>query len=203
MIRINLLPFRAARKKENIKRQMSIFALLVALVLILTAYSYLQLNIKVGNLKNEEGRIQIELVKLEETIKEIGRLEKQIKEIRAKLTVIKRLEENKAGPVHLLEEVSAAVPKDKLWLKSFQENKGILKLEGTAMDNETVAEFMTNLESSDYINTVDLGSTRMRTLPKYKLRVSDFTLNCTTYAFEQKKPATKKKTRRRGKRRAR
>jgi type IV pilus assembly protein PilN len=35
MIRINLLPFRAARKKENIRRQLSIYVLSVVCLLLL------------------------------------------------------------------------------------------------------------------------------------------------------------------------
>ena len=105
---------------------------------------------------------------------------------KAKLGVIKALESNKAGPVHLLDEITVAVPKDKLWLSSFKESKGSLTLTGTAMDNETVALFMVNLKKSEYISTVNLESTRLRALPQYKLRVSDFVLNCKTYAFKNK-----------------
>ena len=35
MIRINLLPFRAARKKENVRRQVSVFLLSLVLVVII------------------------------------------------------------------------------------------------------------------------------------------------------------------------
>ena len=83
------------------------------------------------------------------------------------------------------------------WLNSLRETAGKLTLVGTAMDNETVALFMTNLERSEYITAVDLQSTVMRSLPNYKLRVSDFTLECKTYAFVEKAPTpTKKKGRR-------
>ena len=193
MIRINLLPFRAARKKENIKRQITVFILVVVLFLVGMAYTFLQLNNKISSLKAEEKDIQTRLAKLKDDIKEIAEYEKKIAEITAKLEVIKRLEKNKTGPVHLLEEISLAVPKDKLWLKSFQERKGKLTLEGTAMDNETVALFMTNLVESEYISTVDLQSAKLRTIPDHKLRVSDFILECKTYAYEQKPKTTAKK----------
>jgi Tfp pilus assembly protein PilN len=65
------------------------------------------------------------------------------------------------------------------------------------MDNETVAGFMTNLENSELITAVDLKSTRLRSLPKYKLSVSDFSLECTTYAFKETKKAKRTGRRRR------
>ncbi len=193
MIRINLLPFRAARKKENIRRQITIYALVVVLLFTVMAYYSVQLHSTLSNLKEEEKDVRAELKTYQATVNKINKLEKQIKEIKAKLTVIKRLEKNKTGPVHLLEEITLAIPKDKLWLKTFKESKGILKLTGTAMDNETVALFMTNLEKSAYISRVELEGTKLENLKKYNMRVSNFTLNCRTYAYKPKPKATVKK----------
>ena len=193
MIRINLLPFRAARKKENIRRQLMIYGLSVVLLLSIMGYTLFYLTSTLSGLKAEEKRIQDELKTYEQTIKRIAELEKKIKEIRAKLDVIRELEKNKTGPVHLLDEIAMAVPKEKLWLSSMKEAKGNLTLAGTAMDNETVALFMTNLEKSDYISGVDLQSAKLRTIPDYKLNVADFVLECKTYAYKEKAPPTAKK----------
>jgi type IV pilus assembly protein PilN len=194
MIRINLLPFRAARKKENIRRQLMVYGLSVLLLFCIMGYTFFYLTSTLSGLKEDQKRIEDELKTYEKTIKSIAELEKKIKEIRAKLEVIRELEKNKTGPVHLLDEIAMAVPKEKLWLSSMKENKGNLTLTGTAMDNETVALFMTNLEKSEYISTVDLQSAKLRTIPEYKLNVADFVLEAKTYAFKEKvaPPAAKK-----------
>jgi len=194
MIRINLLPFRAARKKENIRRQLMISGLSVVLLISIMGYAFFYLTSTLSGLKEEEKRVQDELKTYEQTIKKIAELEKKIKEIRAKLGVIRELERNKTGPVHLLDEIALAVPKEKLWLSNMKETKGTLTLTGTAMDNETVALFMTNLEKSEYISGVDLQSAKLRTIPDYKLNVADFVLECKTYAYKEKvaPPAAKK-----------
>ena len=194
MIRINLLPFRAARKKENIRRQLMVYGLSVVLLLSIMGYTFFYLTSTLNGLKEDEKRIQDELKTYEQTIKRIAELEKKIKEIRAKLEVIQELERNKTGPVHLLDELALAVPKEKLWLSGMKETKGSLTLTGTAMDNETVALFMTNLENSDYISGVELQSAKLREIKEYKLNVSDFVLDCKTYAFKEKAapPAAKK-----------
>jgi type IV pilus assembly protein PilN len=194
MIRINLLPFRAARKKENIRRQLMVYGLSVVLILTVMGYTFFHLTSTLSGLKEDEKRIQDELKSYEQTIKRIAELEKKIKEIRAKLEVIRELEKNKSGPVHLLDEIALAVPKEKLWLSSMKETKGSLTITGTAMDNETVALFMINLENSDYISGVDLQSAKLREIKEYKLNVSDFILECKTYAFKDKTapPAAKK-----------
>lgn len=202
MIRINLLPFRAARKKENIKRQATIYGLSVVLLLMVMVYYFLRLNNEVSVLETKQKRLRVDFQSYQKTIKRIDELDKTIGEIKSKLTVIKKLEMKKTGPVHLLDEIAMAVPKDKLWLKSLNEKKGSLTLQGTAMDNETVALFMINLEKSKYIKTVDLKSTKLRTIPKYKLGVSDFILNCKTYAYEEK-PKGKVEKKKKGRRRRR
>jgi type IV pilus assembly protein PilN len=194
MIRINLLPFRAARKKENIRRQISIYVLSVVCLVLLMGLLFLNLNRKVTALKEDRIAKKKELATYAETTKKINELKKKIAEIRAKLDVIKDLESKKIGPVLLLDELSMAVPKEKLWLTSLDERKGILTLRGTAMDNDTVALFMTNLERSKHILSVDLQSTKLKNLTQYKLSVIDFDLTCKIYSYKEKtKPKTKKK----------
>jgi len=182
MIRINLLPFRAAKRRENIRRQITVYALVIVFTLSIIGYYFIQLSSKVSSLKEKENKINVDLATYKKELDEIKQLESKIKEIKVKLDVIKKLEEGKAGPVLLLDELAMAVPKYKLWLKSFNESKGSLSLSGTAMDNETVALFMDNLKKSEHITSVDLESATIRDLPQYKIKVSDFVLKCTTYA---------------------
>jgi len=188
MIRINLLPFRAARKKENIKRQISVYVLTLMFVVVLMVFFFLQLNGKVRTLRSQKAQIKKQLATYAATTQRIKHIKKQIKEIRAKLNIIRDLEKKKTGPVFLLDEIAAAVPKNRLWLRSLSEKKGLLKLRGTAMDNETIALFMTNLEKAKHITSVDLQSATLRRLEKYKLNVVDFNLDCKTYSFKEKKP---------------
>ena len=196
MIRINLLPFRAARKKENIRRQVSYFLGSVILALLVMAYAFLHVRGELKSLKGDKKRIETELATFEETIKRIDELEKKIADIRIKLDVIKDLEKKKTGPVHLLDQVAEAVPRDKLWLTSFVEKDGKLTLTGTAMDNETFSLFMTRLEEAELITSVDMNETRARYIPEHKLNVFDFSLECITYAHKEPESEAKKVKRR-------
>ena len=192
MIRINLLPFRAARKKENIRRQVSYYLGSVLLAVAFMIYAFLQVRGELGSLKGEEQKIGTELATFEETIKRINELEKKIADTRKKLDVIKVLEKKKTGPVHLLEQVAEAVPKDKLWLSSFVEKDGKLTLTGTAMDNETFSVFMTRLAEAELITSVDMNETRARSIPEHNLNVFNFSLECITYAHKEPEPEAKK-----------
>jgi type IV pilus assembly protein PilN len=195
MIRINLLPFRAARKREDIRRQVSISGLLFLLFIVVLGVWFISLATNVSGLKSQETNKKVELESYQKELQEIKDREKRIKEIQAKLDVIHELEKGKTGPVLLLSAIADAVPRQKLWLTSLKEGNGTLTLTGIAMDNETVALFMNNLENAkSVITSVDLKSAILKEIPQYRLKVSDFALECKTYAFKaEKKAETKKK----------
>jgi type IV pilus assembly protein PilN len=177
MIRINLLPFRAARKRENIKRQVTVYGLSVILLLVAMAYTFLQLDGRLSDAKAQETQLNQALAKHRKTIARINDLKKKIKVIEQKLDVIRKLEAGKQGPVRLLDELAEAVPKDRLWLSAMAESGGNLTLTGSARNNETVAEFMVNLESSPIVQSVDLQSSQSTTIQGVSL--SNFSLKCT------------------------
>ncbi len=199
MIKINLLPFRAARKQENIRRQISVYLLSVVLILLVSGYSWWHYSSKLSRLKAEKVQKTKELATYAETTKKIKAIKTKIAQIEAKLKVIRGLEEKKTGPVLLLDEISTAVPKDRVWLSALSDKNGILSLSGTARDNDTVALFMTNLEKAAHIKSVDLNSTVLRVLKAQNLNLTNFVLTCKTYAYKEK--AKPKPRRGRGKRR--
>jgi type IV pilus assembly protein PilN len=186
MIKINLLPFRAARKKENIRRQISIYVLTVVFVFAVTGFYFLNLNREISRLDAIRVQKKKELAAYAQTTKKIKALRIKIDQMHGKLKVIQDLEKKKTGPVLLLDEIATAVPKDQVWLTSLSEREGILTLRGTARDNNTVALFMTNLEKQEHINSVDLNSAQLRELKTHGMNVTDFVLTCKTYAYKEK-----------------
>jgi len=185
MIKVNLFPFRAARIKENIRRQVTIYILSVIFLLLASSYFYLDLNNKVKTLREEQDVKQKELDSFKDTNTRIAALKKTIAEVEIKLKTIERLEKGKTGPVELLDDISTSVPEDKLWLTTLKEQKGTLILNGAAMDNETVADFMDRLKNTKSINSVQLVRTRQKKMQGFDLSLKDFSLNAKTYAFKE------------------
>jgi type IV pilus assembly protein PilN len=200
MIRVNLLPFRAARIKENIRRQVTISALLtILLILVLSSWSInIDRDLK-SKRKDRDGKKK-ELATYRDTTVKIKALEKTKAEIDVKLEKINELKKVKTGPVRLLDDIATSIPKDKLWLTTLKEDKGMLVLEGTAMDNETVADFMNRLKNTQSVTAVELVRTRQKEIKELNLDLKDFALNCKTYAFKEKEEAPAK-TKKKGKRR--
>ena len=205
MIKINLFPFRAAKIKENIRRQVTVYSLSVVFLILLLGvfpynpYSYLSLDKKLKSLREEKDDKEKDLDKFKDITVKIKKLDEDKADLKVKLKTIKDLEKGKAGPVKLLDDIAMSVPRDKLWLTRLAEEKGKLTLEGTAMDNETVADFMDRLKGTDSVTSVELVRTRQKNIKELDLNLKDFALNCKTYAFKEKPPPEVKKKRRRRK----
>jgi type IV pilus assembly protein PilN len=124
MIRINLLPVKAAQKKELLRGQLVILCLSIILVLVGCVGVYISL---LGNVKFEEEEIsrkESEINNLRKAIGEVGRFKKLQQELQGKLDVLEKLKEGQTGPVHLLDELSKSLP-EKLWITSFKRFPGI------------------------------------------------------------------------------
>ena len=61
MIRINLLPFRAARRRENIRQQVSVFVLLIIFLILGLSYYSIHLDKKIKIIQNEIVRVENEI----------------------------------------------------------------------------------------------------------------------------------------------
>ncbi|MBI1920895.1 MAG: PilN domain-containing protein [Geobacter sp.] len=155
MIRINLLPVRAAKKKETAKQQLSILGLSIVGVLLIFAVLYLTMLAKISTAKDEISRADSELQQLKTKIGEINNIKKLKDDVQKKLDVLNRLRKGKTGPALRLAALSDAVP-EKLWLTSYSEGEDSVKLGGIAFSEELIATFMRNLEASEHYAGVEL-----------------------------------------------
>jgi len=148
MIRINLLPFRAARKKENVRRQISIFLLLLALTLILVFYTNYSLNSEIDDLKRKVAAAKVEKEKYKKITAQIKELEVKLAALKKQKEVIVDLELNRKEPLHLLEAMTEEIVEKRMWFNSLSFVNNVVSVTGIAIDEKTVADFMTNLENS-------------------------------------------------------
>lgn len=207
MIRINLLPFRAARKKENVRRQVSIVLLSIFLVILVMLYFNISLKNKIGALdaKVESTKKQIALV--EKQAKEVDRIKKEFDKLKKKIRVIKNLETNRKASIRLLDNMTKMVvektsiseldesegkdiePEKRLWFTSFSAKGNDINIKGIALDNKTVADFMTRLEVSGIYKNVNLKTLKQEKVNRLKLK--SFEITCTRVPL--KKDESKKK----------
>lgn len=192
MIRINLLPFRAARKKENIRRQISIFLLSLAFLLIILFYYNFSLNSKIGNLDASIKTTKAALGKYEKINKEIAQIKKKLNNLKKKLAVMDTLEANRFVPVKLLDTMTRVIVPKRMWFTRLNTRGKTVQISGVALDNTTVADFMVRLENSGLFNKVDL-KTLKRAKKKKGVKANFKTFRIVCIKKPLKKPANKKK----------
>ncbi len=177
MIRINLLPVRAAQQKEKLRSQILVLLLCIVLVGVGCGALYVNKMMEIDGIKAEIADIDRQNKALKEKLGEVANYEKKKKELEQKLAVLAELKAGKSGPVHLLDELSRALP-DKVWLLDFSESGGNVSLTGIGDSEKTVASFMNNLERSPYYQGVELGVTEQKAVGGIKMQ--QFSLKCRT-----------------------
>ena len=169
MIKINLLPYREAAKKENLKRQITIIA--GSFVIVILALTYIQLSVSssISTLEEKIKEKEARLAMLTKKLGDIEGLKRDIKDLEQKLAVITNLEENRLFPVRVLDEFTMLVPSKDMWLEKMGGTGLDLRIDGIARNNIIVSNFMKRLELSSIVSSVNLLSTR-------QVEVSGFTL---------------------------
>ncbi len=161
MIRINLLSDREAIRKETTRQQVSIFILTICLVLVILAgiqiYQYRQKK----DLEQRIQYVQEELKELEKKVGEVEKYKEAKQELETKLQIIERLEKGKMLVVQLLDGIGETIP-EKMWLNELGLKANNLSLEGYAVDNETIAGFMKQLERTKSFQNVELVLTEKK-----------------------------------------
>ncbi|HMK64785.1 MAG TPA: PilN domain-containing protein [Thermodesulfobacteriota bacterium] len=156
MIRINLLKAHEIQKTRGQYRflQGTVLAFLALGVAILVCYWVL------GKQIQSLERVKIDLENQTRVFtslqKELKTLKEQREISKNKLSILKTLEKDRRGPVRLMENLSAILPVNQLWLTSLKETGVETRLEGIALSNEILADFMKKLESTHFFTQVDL-----------------------------------------------
>jgi type IV pilus assembly protein PilN len=175
MIRINLLPVRAAKKKETAIQQLAIAGISFGLVLAIILVMFF---IKLGQISGTKNDITAANAKIAELKSKIGKLDelKKLKdEVKKKLDVLAELRKNKSGPAQRLATLSDSTP-DQLWLESYKEAGGTIKIAGLAMNEELIAQFIRALEASADYERVDLVVSEQKDLSGTKVKRFELTL---------------------------
>jgi type IV pilus assembly protein PilN len=169
MIKINLLPVRESQKKEKLREQVVILVACATFVIIGCAAAYTTFLAKISQ-KNDTISEQTKII--DQLKKEIGEVEKVKKlqvELQTKLDILVTLKANKTGPAHMLDELSMATP-ERLWIDAFDNVAGVVNLSGVGVNEEVVATFLQQLESSPYYMNVELQSLEQATVQGNKLQ---------------------------------
>jgi type IV pilus assembly protein PilN len=155
MVTINLLPIKAELRLNAIIQHVVVFAVCIGLVIV-------GLGILQATKKAEKAQVEDDIAKTQNQIKnlqmeaaEIEKIKKRSNELKAKRDVINNLSLQKTEPVEVLDELSQLMP-EKAWIKSYNNSGDKVVIDGVAVDNTIIAEFMKRLQGSKHYGDVEL-----------------------------------------------
>lgn len=162
MIRINLLAAAAREVEEASSRRKELILAGIGLgaVLLSTLLMYIFQQSTVESLNANVGSMEGEIAKIRKQNQEIQTLERQKRDTEKKLQLVHLLTspERRSASVHILDDLSSSTP-EYLWLTEFSEIKGAAKINGKAVDNQTIAAFAHDLARSRYFQKVEIRET--------------------------------------------
>lgn len=184
MVRLNLLPWREARRQRN-KRLFLIYGMSAVLATLGAAIaSYLVID---GMIQTQEARnafLTAEIAKLDKQIKEIKEIEKKKAELLTRMDIIQELERNRPEIVHLFDEIVTAMP-DGVFLTGIKQSGRNVILEGRAQSYSRVSDLMRNIKASIWITNPTLNIIKDQS--KGTTDLSQFELQ-----FQQQRPPAPK-----------
>jgi type IV pilus assembly protein PilN len=146
MIRINLLPVRQVRKREMGRQVLVLFAAVLVLGLVLNYLWYSSRESVRDERASRLTQTRTQIAELEKVIGEVNNINRRKEEVERKLGILTDLRKSRSGPVRMLDALATATPK-RVWLRDFDERSNAVKLTGSAMSHEDVADFMRGLAS--------------------------------------------------------
>ena len=158
MARINLLPWRAERRKIRQREffmQLGAAAVVAAAILIVW---WLWMDMRIDNQNERNAYLQDQIKQVDARLDKIKDLEKVRSELLARKQIIEQLQANRSQMVHLFDELVKTIPASAR-LTSIKQNGDQMVLNGVAQSNASVADYMRNIETSPWMGQTDLSKT--------------------------------------------
>ena len=154
MIRINLLAERRSVKAVSKGFQAGqkitvIGSLLLVLTLVGVGWRYWAIGQQKAEVARQVAAAQREEQRLAEILKQVAEFEARKEQLQQRVTLIDELRKGQNAPVHMIDQVSRALP-DMTWLTTIKQEGFTLTMQGRCLTLTSLSDFIGNLEASRY-----------------------------------------------------
>jgi type IV pilus assembly protein PilN len=174
VIRINLLPHRAEKRRA---RQIQFIALSVISVLLaafLVGFVQVAISTQISYQERRNTYLKQETAVLDKQIEEIKKLREQTQALLARKNVVESLQSTRSDVVHLLDQMLRILPEG-VYLKSLKQTGNRISLVGYAQSNARISTLMRAIEDSPWLDSPSL--VEIHASSAGGSRISEFTLN--------------------------
>jgi type IV pilus assembly protein PilN len=154
----------------------SVFFLSIILLVVVLFTIGMYLGKRAEALETRLAKLRQDIARYSEKADQVDVLKKELADLNRKIEIIEELKGHRTKPPQILAEITERVVPGRMQLQEMSYDGSGLVLNGLAMDNETIAVFMSRLEKSEKIKQVNLESARQAT--QYEVEMKSFGIRC-------------------------
>jgi type IV pilus assembly protein PilN len=155
MIRVNLLPHRAEKRRA---RQIQFIAFsIISLILgaVVVGFVHVAIMTEKSYQERRNAYLAKETLVLDKQIDEIKKLREQTQSLLARKNVVEHLQSTRSDVVHLLDQMLRILP-DGVYLKALKQTGTKISLVGLSQSNARISTLMRAIEDSPWLDTPTL-----------------------------------------------
>ncbi|MCP9462844.1 MAG: PilN domain-containing protein [Nitrospira sp.] len=163
MIRINLLPeprTKGVKKQWDVRIEAAGAAVTVALVVVACFYYAGLLDEEIEAKQRTKQDKEKQIAALQQQVKQVEDFEKKKKLLEDKNRIIDQLEKRRGGPVRTMDYISQSLEPLKLWLVKLEVKEKQIDLDGKALSQDDIVEFINNLRRTEHFTDIRLLESR-------------------------------------------
>jgi len=161
MAKINLLPWRAERRRLREREFYLMLAAAAAIAVAVFGIWWYWMGMRIDNQDSRNAYMKEQIKLLDGELAEIKELDKTKSKLLARKQIIEQLQASRSQMVHLFDELVKTIP-DSVRLGSLRQAGDTLTLQGVAQSNASVANYMRNLDNSKWLTHSDLIKTEVK-----------------------------------------
>ncbi len=190
--RLNLLPWREIRRREQDRQLLTIAVGTWLLMGVVVFYAHVHVSSLIDKQNRRNQFLQQEIAKVEKQIKEIAELKKKREALIARMNVIYKLQGDRTRIVHVFDELVRRLPEG-IYFQTLKETGNAISLQGIAQSNARVSALMRNLAASEWFADPELGVINVK--DKGGDRVSEFSVKVKQSVKQKEKEQQKPRKR--------
>ncbi len=156
MAKINLLPWRAERRKIREREFYSLIGVAAIAALVVMGLWWFQTGRLMTDQQDRNAYVNEEIVKLDAKIAEIEKLDRYKEKLLLRKEAIEKLQASRSQMVHLFDDLVRTLP-DGIRLTGIKQEGDLLTLDGLAESSSRVSAYMRNFEKSTWMSDPDLA----------------------------------------------
>lgn len=173
MIRINLLPHRAEKRRARQIQFAALSVISVVLGALLVGFVHATISSQISYQERRNAYLKQETAILDKQIEEIKKLREQTQSLLARKDAVEKLQSDRSNVVHLLDQMLRILP-DGVYLKTLKQTGSKINVVGYAQSNARISTLMRAIEDSPWLDSPALVEIHASSVGS--ARVSEFTL---------------------------